>query len=108
MNSNDRTNFLQLSPPTDLDSSLGVNLATDLHNWIQNTYAVAFVSYMISQTSDKDQQTWRQHFSDDEKGKIWYWFSGQVKSLQLTYHYRETKLEHRVRLVCRNQKSTTI
>ena len=78
MNGNDRTNFLQLKQPTDLDPSLGAGLATSLHNWIQNTYAVAFVSYMISQTSDQDQQTWRQHFTDDEKGKIWYWFSGQV------------------------------
>ena len=90
MNSNDRTNFLQLSTPANLDPSLGVGLAQELHDWIQNTYAVAFVSYMISQVSDEGQQTWRQHFTDDEKGKIWYWFSGQVSSTRTDIFLKET------------------
>ena len=85
MNNDDRTHFLQMSPPTNLDPSLGVNLPTDLHNWIQNTYAVAFVAYMVSQTSAADQSSWREHLTDDEKAKIWYWFSGQVSLNRHTF-----------------------
>lgn len=82
MNADDRTTFLQTTAPT-IPIELGANLQSDLKQWIQNQYGPAYISFMLSQTKSAN-ISWRNGFSDAEKDKIWYWWSGQVRTFHST------------------------
>ena len=78
MNESDRTTFLSYPKPTDLPLELADNLPADLKTWIHDTYAPAYLSFMLSQVSPGGSKGWRVNFDDVEKNKIWYWWSGSV------------------------------
>ncbi|MCJ1421447.1 hypothetical protein MMC32_007811 [Xylographa parallela] len=87
MSDNDRTNFLQIDKPQNLDINLAQDLPSDLATWIQQTYAPAYVSFMLAQTPLKGE---RVNLTDDEKNKIWYWWSGSgSKCLSKTKEYND-------------------
>jgi hypothetical protein len=79
MNESDRTTFLSYPKPTNMPTELAEGLAVELKNWIHDTYAPAYISFMLSQVSPGSSQGWRVQLSDAEKDKIWYWFSGSVR-----------------------------
>lgn len=78
MSESDRTTFLQYPKPANLPIELAENLPADLKTWIHDTYATAYVSFMLSQVTQGDSKDWRVNFDDAEKDKIWYWWSGAV------------------------------
>ena len=80
MSESDRTNFLQFPKPKDLPVELAEQLPSDLKAWIRDKYATAYVSFSISQVKKADSKDWRVNFTDEEKDKIWYWWSGSVSS----------------------------
>ncbi|KAK4174090.1 hypothetical protein QBC36DRAFT_303126 [Triangularia setosa] len=89
MDESDRTTFLMYPKPRDLPPELADNLAADLKMWIHDTYAPAYVSFMLSQVSPGDSSGWRVNFDDAEKDKIWYWWSGSgSKCLSKTDQYQ--------------------
>ncbi|MCJ1388432.1 hypothetical protein MMC18_001279 [Xylographa bjoerkii] len=84
---NDRTTFLQIDKPQNLDINLAQNLPSGLATWIQQTYAPAYVSFMLAQTPMKAETV---HLTDDEKNKVWYWWSGSgAKCLSKTKEYND-------------------
>ncbi|KAK4125612.1 hypothetical protein N657DRAFT_631874 [Parathielavia appendiculata] len=54
MNESDRTSFLTYPKPRDLPLELADNLPADLKTWIHDTYAPAYMSFMLSQVSPAD------------------------------------------------------
>ncbi|KAK4203359.1 hypothetical protein QBC40DRAFT_262471 [Triangularia verruculosa] len=89
MDESDRTTFLTYPKPRGLPLELAENLAADLKTWIHDTYAPAYVSFMLSQVSPGDSSGWRVNFNDAEKDKIWYWWSGSgSKCLSKTDQYQ--------------------
>ena len=79
MNDDDRSQFLQFPKPDNLPIDLAQNLAQNLKTWIHDIYAPAYITFMISQVDSKD-VTWRWNLTDDEKAKVWYWWSGAVNN----------------------------
>jgi hypothetical protein len=88
MNESDRTTFLNYPKPTNLPDSLGVNLDSTLKTWIHDTYAPAYISFMLSQVAPGSSKSWRVNFDQTENNKIWYWWSGSVSLIN--YWMRET------------------
>jgi hypothetical protein len=89
MNADTRTTFLQTAKPDNLPLDLGDNLQSDLKKWIHDTYAPAYISFMIAQVKPAN-VNWRNNFTDAEKAKIWYWWSGQVGLLYSKHWFRST------------------
>jgi hypothetical protein len=77
MSESDRVNFLNFPKPK-LRIELAENLPSELKTWIKNKYAPAYVAFMISQVKRQDSKDWRQQFTQEEKDKVWYWWSGAV------------------------------
>lgn len=80
MNEDDRTQLLQFPKPANLPLNLADDLPLSLQTWIQNTYAPAYISFMLSQVSPVDSSAWRVNFTDDDKNRIWYWWSGSIST----------------------------
>ncbi|KDR76297.1 hypothetical protein GALMADRAFT_140011 [Galerina marginata CBS 339.88] len=75
MDDSGRSQFLQFPKPTNLPLEIAQNLPQTLKTWIHDVYAPAYITYMLSQVEAKD-VTWRGNLTDDEKAKVWYWWSG--------------------------------
>jgi hypothetical protein len=82
MSESDRTTFLQYPKPNNLPVELAENLPQDLKTWFHDTYAPAYVSFMLSQVAQEDSSSWKVNFDEAEKDKIWYWWSGSVSFRQ--------------------------
>jgi len=83
MTESDRITFLNYPKPSDLPVELGANLPQELKAWIHNTYAPAYISFMLSQIKREDSKSWRVNFDDNEQDKIWYWWTGQGSTVRL-------------------------
>lgn len=91
MNETDRTNFFQQDVPRNLPNELADGLQADLKTWLHDTYAPAFVSFMISGVKATDVK-WRDPLTATEIERAWYWWNGQVRPIR---SHSQTKAESR-------------
>lgn len=82
MEEGDRQNFVGVVKPTVdeavFPNELADNLPDDLKTWLKDTYTPAYISYMLSQV-DTSSETWKGDFNAEQRNKIWYWWTGQVR-----------------------------
>jgi hypothetical protein len=86
MDESRRVTFLNYPKPNDLPLELGANLPQDLKTWIKDTYAPAYLSFMLSQVKKEDSKSWRVNFDETEQDKIWYWWTGQGSTVRVYQH----------------------
>ena len=63
-----------------IPSSLGSNLETQIASWIQNSYTPMWIAKRVISMSDTVQKTWRVQFTDAEKKRINYFWTGKGKT----------------------------
>ncbi|KAL2751802.1 hypothetical protein ACRALDRAFT_1073126 [Sodiomyces alcalophilus JCM 7366] len=73
MKDEDRKNFTTRSrpDPKDLGPELTTQLPDDIREWLQNTYAPAFITRSITQIEE-----FKKKFKTGDTEKVWYWWSG--------------------------------
>ena len=53
-------------------------LRYDIQKWLKEVYAPAYIANMLCNAQPSESQTWRNQFSDSEKIKVHYWWTGKV------------------------------
>ena len=86
MDDNDRNTFTGDAKPTvgnggdQVPTALASNLNTDIVSWIQKTYVPMWIAKRIISMNDATQNTWREKFSEQQKKKINYFWTGKGKT----------------------------
>lgn len=81
MSDDDRKTFFgsakPVVDPNIFPVAMADSLPSECKTWLIETYTPAFISHMLSRSEYSN--GWRGQFDEQQKDKIWYWWTGQVR-----------------------------